>query len=266
MNIDQAFRTTLRERYLLLSPEEVRAAERGRQGRLSHGDQDCYAIVDAFRNFRCHADAFQLATEELGDFVGAGQTICVVDLGAGAGNVAAALCERWNAAGKLIYIGVEPHAMMRRLAIQFLRELEPAWLDFAMVEDCRGLSIPEADRYLVTLNYVVHQPGIVAEDLRAWAALLAGLQARGPTSLVSVTARSISPGLEKIDCTADLVREMAMAGLTFDLHSTTRRMDRRMPGEDGNGWVVQPARGDDWHNVRIERYVLSSAIQRQQDQ
>jgi hypothetical protein len=30
-------------------------------------------------------------------------------------------------------------------------------------------------------------------------------------------------------------------------------MDRRMPRED-RGWVVQPARGVDAHNVRIERY------------
>jgi len=257
VNFDQAFHATLRERYLLLTEDEVRAAERSRKGRLLRDDQDCYAIVDAYRNFRCHTDAFELAMEELGDFVREGQTVGVVDLGSGAGNVAAALCANRSAAGKVAYIGVEPHAMMRRLGIEFLRALAPAWLDFAFVEDCSGLSIPEADRYLVTLNYVVHQPGIVAEDLGAWAALLATLQSKRPTCLVSVTARSISPGLEEIDCTAALVREMTMAGLSFDLHSTTRRMDRRMPRENGDGWVVQPARGEDWHNVRIERYVLS---------
>jgi len=256
MNFDQAFHATLRERYLLLTPEEVRAAERSRHGRLLRDDQDCYAIVDAFRNCRCHIDAFQLAMEELGDFVGAGHKSCVVDLGAGAGNVAAALCENWSTAGKVTYIGVEPHAMMRRLGIEFLRALAPSWLDFAFVEDCSALSIPQADRYLVTLNYVVHQPGVVAEDLKVWAALLAKLQSRSPTCLLSVTARSISPGLEEIDRTATLVREMTLAGLSFDLHSTSRRMDRRMPREDGHGWVVQPARGEDWRNVRIERYVL----------
>lgn len=257
MKFDAAFDTTLRERYLLLSPEEVQAAERSRQGRLLRDDQDCYAIVDAYRNFRCHADAFLLALEELGDFVGPGQSCCVVDLGAGAGNVAAALCESRGNAGKVTYLGVEPHAMMRRLGIQFLRELAPAWLDFTFVESCTGLSIPEADRYLVTLNYVVHQPGVVAEDLRAWAGLLATLQSRSPTCLLSVTAKSISPGLEEIDRTAALVREMTTAGLSFDLHSRSRRMDRRMPREDGDGWVVQPARGEGWDNVRIERYLLA---------
>jgi len=257
VNFDEAFNATLRERYLLLAPEEVRAAERSRQGRLLRNDQDCYAIVDAYRNFRCHADAFQLALDELGDFVGAGQTCCVVDLGAGAGNVAAALCESRSSAAKVSYIGVEPHAMMRRLGIEFLRAFAPAWLDSSFAGSCSGLSIPEADRYLVTLNYVVHQPGVVAADLRAWATLLAKLQSGNPTCLLSVSPNSISPGLEEIDCTAALVREMTMAGLSFDLHSTSRRMDRRMPHEDGDGWVVQPARGEGWPNVRIEKYVLS---------
>jgi hypothetical protein len=259
VNFDQAFDATLRERYLLLAPEEVRAAERSRKGRLLKEDQDCYAIVDAFRNFRCHADAFDLAMEELGDFVGAGQTCCVVDLGAGAGNVAAALCERWTSAASVTYLGVEPHAMMRRLGIELLRALAPSWLEFSFVEACSRLSIPEADRYLVTLSYVVHQPGVVAEDVKAWAALLASLQSKKPTCLVSVSPRSISQELDEIDCTAALLREMTAAGLSFDVHSTTRRMDRRMPREHGSGWVVQPARGDDWHNVRIERYVLASS-------
>ena len=256
MNFDEAFDATLRERYLLLTPEEVLAAQRSRQGRLLRDDQDCYAIVDAFKNFRCHTDAFQLAMEELDDFMDA-PTICVVDLGAGAGNVAAALCERRSTAGKVTYFGVEPHAMMRRLGIEFLRALAPAWLDFAFVEACDDLSIPESDRYLVTLNYVVHQPGVVASDLKAWAALLVNLRSRSPTCLVSVTAKSISTGLHQIDRTAALVREMTAAGLSFDLHSTSRRMDRRMPREDGHGWVVQPARGEGWHNVRIDRFGLT---------
>jgi SAM-dependent methyltransferase len=261
MSYDQAFDAVLRERYDLLDREEIQAAERGRQGRLLRDDQDCYAIVDAFRNHRCHTDAFELAIQELGDFVDPGQTLCVVDLGAGAGNVAAALCETWSggAAGNMTYIGVEPHSMMRRLGIAFLRALAPAWLDYRFVESCSGLPIPNADQYVVTLNYVVHQPGVSAGDLEEWAALLASLHAMGRTCVVSVSANSISPQLEGIDCTPALLREITLAGLSFDADTTSRRMDRRMPRADGNGWVVQAARGGDWPNVRIERYRLRDA-------
>ncbi len=258
MRYDEAFDATLRERYDLLDPAEIQAAERNRQGRLLRDDQDCYAIVDAFRNHRCHTDAFELAMEELGDFLGAEQSICIVDLGAGAGNVAAAFCETWNgdAAGNVTYVGVEPHSMMRRLGIAFLGALAPSWLSFRFEEACAGFPIPQADRYLVTLNYVVHQPGIGAGDLREWAALVARLHAMGPTAVVSVSVNSISPRLEEIDCTAALLREMTSAGLIFDVRRTSRRMDRRMPRADGIGWVVQTARGEDWPNVRIERYRL----------
>lgn len=273
MNFDEAFQATLLERYLLLSPEEVRVSERQRQGRLLRDDRDCYAVVDAFRNFRCHTDAFHLAMRELDVFLGVddggtstapGLTLCVVDLGAGAGNVAAALCESRSVAGKVSYVGVEPHGMMRRLGFEFLRAFAPAWLDFTFVEACSDLSIPPADRYLVTLNYVVHQPAVTAEDLRVWAALMATLRSRSPTCLVSVGPRSISPELDQLDRTPALLREMTMAGLSFDLHSTTRRLDRRMPREGGHGWVVQAARGDDWHNVRIERYLLLEAVSRKE--
>jgi hypothetical protein len=257
-SFDEAFRATLRERYLLLAPEEIRAAERRRYGRLLRGDQDCYAVVDAYRNFRCHADAFRLAMEELGEFVDPDHSLCVVDLGAGAGNVAAALGESWSAGRKICYLGVEPHAMMRRLGIDFLRTFAPASLEFAFVERCADLSIPTADRYLVTLHYVVHQPGVGDEDLRDWAALMAQLQARGPTCLLSVAPHSTSPELEELDRTPALLREMALAALSFDRHLTSRRMDRRMPREDGRGWVVQPARGEGWDNVRIEKYVLEA--------
>lgn len=257
MPFDDAFQSTLRERYLLLTPEEIRAAERRRQGRLLPDDQENYAVVDAYRNFRCHTDAFHLAIEELDGFLDAAQALCVVDLGAGAGNVAAVLCETRDGDAKVRYIGVEPNSMMRRLGFEFLRALAPPWLSFTFVENCSGLTVPEADRYLVTLNYVAHQPGVAAEDLRDWAALMARLRSRGRTCLVSVAPRSISPELEKLDCTPALLGEMAAAGLSFERHSTTRRMDRRMPREDGKGWVVQPARGGDWHNVRIERYALS---------
>lgn len=258
MRYDEAFDAILRERHDFLDRDEIQAAERSRQGRLLRDDQDCYAIVDAFRNHRCHTDAFELAMEELGDFVNPGQSICVVDLGAGAGNVAAAFCETWNggAASNVTYIGVEPHSMMRRLGIAFLRALAPAWMDFRFVETCSGFPIPQADRYLVTLNYVVHQPGVSADDLEEWAALVARLHTMGPTCVLSVSVNSISPRLEEIDCTEALLREMATAGLRFDVQSTSRRMDRRMPRADGNGWIVQTARGGDWPNVRIQRYRL----------
>jgi hypothetical protein len=258
MRYDDAFDAVLRERFDLLLLEEVEAAERRRQGVLLPGDQDCYAVVDAFKNHRCHTDAFELAMEGLGDFVDAGQSICIVDLGAGAGNVAAAFCEKWvgDSCRTATYIGVEPHSMMRRLGIAFVRELAPAWLDFRFVETCADLPVPQADRYLVTLNYVVHQPGVSANDLKEWAALVARLHAMGPTCVVSVSVNSISPRLGEIDCTAALLREMTLAGLLLDVHSTTRRMDRRMPRTDGNGWVVQTARGEDWPNVRVESYRL----------
>jgi len=276
MRYDEAFDAILRERHDFLDPAEIEAAERSRQGRLLPGDQDCYAIVDAFRNHRCHTDAFELALKELrdflhmeelrdvlhmeepGDFVDAGRSICVIDLGAGAGNVAAAFCETWKG-GNVTYVGVEPHSMMRRLGIAFLRELAPAWLDFRFVETCSGLPIPQADRYLVTLNYVVHQPGVTSDDLEAWAALIANLHAMGPTCVVSVSVNSISPRLEEIDCTAALLREMTLAGLLFDVQRASRRMDRRMPRADRSGWVVQPARGEDWPNVRIESYRLRAS-------
>jgi hypothetical protein len=260
MRYDEAFDSILRERYDFLDHEEVQAAERSRQGRLLRDDQDCYAIVDAFKNHRCHTDAFHLAMEEVGDFVDPEQPLCVIDIGSGAGNVAAALCEKpgGSVARNVTYIGVEPHSMMRRLGIAFLRALAPAWLDFRFVERCSDLAIPQADQYLVTLNYVVHQPGVSAEDLEEWAALVAKLHAIGRTCVVSVSVNSISPRLEEIDCAAALRREMTLAGLSFDVHATSRRMDRRMPRADGNGWVVQTARGGDWPNVRVERYRVSS--------
>ena len=64
MRYDEAFDAILRERYDFLDREEIQAAERSRQGRLLRDDQDCYAIVDAFKNHRCHTDAFGLAIEE----------------------------------------------------------------------------------------------------------------------------------------------------------------------------------------------------------
>lgn len=261
MRYDEAFDAILRERYDLLSHEEIQAAERSRQGRLLQSDQECYAVVDAFKNHRCHTDAFALAMEVLGDFLDPAQSRCVVDLGAGAANVAAAFCETWpgGAAKSVTYIGVEPHSMMRRLGIAFLRELAPAWLDFRFVESCSDLPIPQADQYLVTLNYVVHQPGVRAADLEEWAVLVANLHAMAPTCVVSVSPNSISPRLEEIDCTEALLREMTLAGLSFDVHTTSRRLDRRMPRADGNGWVVQPARGEDWNNVRIASYRLHGA-------
>jgi hypothetical protein len=115
MDYDEAFNATLRERYRLLDPAEIQAAERNRKGRLLREDQDCYAVVDAFKNHRSHTDAFRLAMDEIGEFVSPGQSLCVIDLGAGAGNVAAAFCEAWNgtATAKLTYIAVEPHARNR---------------------------------------------------------------------------------------------------------------------------------------------------------
>jgi hypothetical protein len=258
MPYDEAFNATLRERYDLLDPAEVQAAERNRKGRLLREDQDCYAVVDAFKNHRCHTDAFELAMEELGDFVSPGQSLCVIDLGAGAGNVAAAFCEAWNdgPTGSLTYVGVEPHDMMRRLGIAFLRALAPAWLDFRFVESCAGLAIPQADRYLVTLNYVVQQPGVSAEDVAQWAALIAKLSAMRPTCVVSVSVNSISPQLNEIDCSPGLRTALTGADLSFDVHTTSRRLDRRMPRANQHGWIAQTARGGDWPNVRIELYRL----------
>ena len=256
MNYDEAFDATLRARHDLLSREELQAAERRRQGRLLRDDNESYAMVDAFKLHRAHTDAFKLAIEERGPFVASGQTVCVVDLGAGAGNVAAAFVEAWASGppARLTYIGVEPHSLMRRLGIEFLRALAPAWLDAAFTETAAALIIPRADHYLVTLNYVLQQPGITEQDLKDWAALLAKLHSMGPICLLGVSPNSISPAFHDLDRSEWLRREMTSAGLAFELHSTTRRMDRRMPRENGRGWIVQPARGADWHNVRIDRY------------
>ncbi|MFN2426499.1 MAG: hypothetical protein ABR587_08645 [Candidatus Binatia bacterium] len=256
MNYDEAFDATLRPRYDLLSREELQAAERRRQGQLLRDDNECYAMVDAFKLHRAHTDAFKLAIEELGPFLTSGQTLCVVDLGAGAGNVAAAFVEAWASAppARLTYLGVEPHSLMRRLGIEFLRAFAPSWLDTSYVETATGLSVRRADHYLVTLNYVLQQSGVTEPDLKAWATLLVKLHSMGPTSLLAISPNSISPALHGVDRTEELRRQMTAAGLAFEIHSTTRRMDRRMPRENGRGWVVQPARGVDWHNVRIERY------------
>ncbi len=256
MNYDEAFDATLRPRHDLLSGEEIQAAERRRHGRLLRDDPECYAMVDAFKLHRAHTDAFKLAIEGRGPFMGQGQTVCAVDLGAGAGNVAAALVEAWASEPpvRLTYIGVEPHSLMRRLGVEFLRALAPPWLDLAFAETSTGLSIPRADHYLVTLNYVLQQPGVTERDLRDWAALVATLYSMGRTCLLCISPNSISPALEELDRTEALRQEMSAAGLVFQLHSASRRMDRRMPREDSRGWIVQPARGADWHNVRIERY------------
>ena len=256
MNYDEAFNATLRPRHDLLSIEEIQAAERRRNGRLLRDDPECYAMVDAFKLHRAHTDAFKLALAERGPFLAQGQTVCVVDLGAGAGNVAAALVEAWASGPptKLTYIGVEPHSLMRRLGIEFLRAFAPPWLEVAFAETATGLSIPRADHYLVTLNYVLQQPGVTERDLRDWAALVVALHSMGRTCVLCLSPNSISPGLGELDRTEVLRREMSAAGLVFELHSTSRRMDRRMPRQDSRGWIVQPARGADWHNIRIERY------------
>ena len=256
MNYDEAFDATLRPRHDLLSREELQAAERRRQGRLLRDDNECYAMVDAFKLHRAHTDAFKLAIEERGPFLAQGQTVCVVDLGSGAGNVGAAFVEAWASRppARLTFIGVEPHSLMRRLGIEFLRTLAPPWLDAAFAETATGLTIPRADHYLVTLNYVLHQPGVTEQDLKDWAGLLVRLHSMGRTCLLAVSPNSISPALQGLDRTEGLCREMVAAGLGFEVHSTTRRMDRRMPRENGRGWIVQPARGADWHNVRIDRY------------
>jgi hypothetical protein len=256
MNYDEAFDTTLRARHALLSREELQAAERRRQGRLHREDNECYAMVDAFKLHRAHTDAFQLAIEERGPFLAHGQTVCVVDLGSGAGNVGAAFVEAWAFAppARLTYFGVEPHSLMRRLGIEFLRALAPPWMDTAFVESAAGLTIPRADHYLVTLNYVLQQPGVTEPDLKDWAALLGKLQPMGRTCLLAVSPHSISPEFRELDRTEGLRREMTGAGLAFEAHSTTHRMDRRMPRENGRGWIVQPARGAGWPNVRIDRY------------
>lgn len=256
MNYDEAFDATLRQRHGVLTREELQAAERRRQGRLLRDDNECYAMVDAFKLHRAHTDAFKLAIEERGSFLARGQTVCVVDLGAGAANVAAAFVEAWGCAppARLTYVGVEPHSLMRRLGIEFLRAFAPSWIEAVYTETVEGLSIPRADHYLVTLNYVLQQPGISEQDLKDWAALLVKLLSLGPTCLLAISPNSISPALQEFDRTEELRREMIAAGLIFELHSTTRRMDRRMPREDGRGWVVQPARGSAWHNVRIERF------------
>lgn len=256
MNYDEAFDATLRPRHDLLSREELEAAERRRQGRLLRDDSECYAMVDAFKLHRAHTDAFKLAIEERGPFLAEGQTVCVVDLGAGAGNVGAAFVEAWASRPpeRLTFLGVEPHSLMRRLGIEFLRALAPPWLDASFAETSTGLTIPRADHYLVTLNYVLQQPGVTEQDLKDWAALLARLHSMGPTCLLAVSPNSISPAFQALDRTEGLRREMVAAGLEFEVHSTTRRMDRRMPREHGRGWVVQPARGTDWPNVHIDRY------------
>jgi hypothetical protein len=259
MNYDEAFDSTLRARHGLLSREELEAAERRRQGRLLRGDSECYAMVDAFKLHRTHTDAFKLAIEERGAFLSTGETACVVDLGSGAGNVAAAFVEAWACAPptRLTFLGVEPHSLMRRLGIEFLRALAPPWLDASFAESAAGLAIPRADHYLVTLNYVLQQPGVTDDDLKDWAGLLATLHSMGRTCLVAVSPNSISPALQELDRSEGLRREMTAAGLAFELHATTRRMDRWMPREDGPGWILQPARGADWHNVRIERYEIA---------
>ncbi|HXC51521.1 MAG TPA: hypothetical protein VN634_11590 [Candidatus Limnocylindrales bacterium] len=256
MNYDDAFDATLRARHGLLSLEEIRAAERRRQGRLLRDDPECYAMVDAFKLHRAHTDAFRLAIDDCAPFMSPGQTVCAVDLGAGAGNVAAALVEAWTPEPpvRLTYIGVEPHSLMRRLGIEFVRTLAPPWLDFAFAETSAELSIPRADHYLVSFNYVLHQPGITERDLKDWAALVATVNSMGRTCLLCVSPCSISPALSELDRREALRREMTASGLVFELHSTSRRMDRRMPRDGGRGWVVQPARGAEWHNVQIERY------------
>jgi len=267
MNYDEAFDATLRARHELLSLEELQAADRRRQGRLLREDSECYAMADAFKLHRAHTDAFHLAIEERGPFLAEAQTVCVVDLGSGAGNVGAAFVEAWTSAppARLTYIGVEPHSLMRRLGIEFLRALAPPWLHAAFVETVTDLKIPRADHYLVTLNYVLHQPGITDQDLKDWAELLGKLCSMGPTCLLGVSPNSISPALHELDRTEGLRRELTAAGLVFELHSTTRRMDRRMPREHARGWIVQPARGADWHNVRIERYEFTLAADASDD-
>ncbi len=256
MNYDEAFDATLRARHGLLSLEEIRAAERRRQGRLLRDDPECYAMVDAFKLHRAHTDAFRLAIDDCAPFIMQGQTVCAVDLGAGAGNVAAALVEAWapEPPARLTYLGVEPHSLMRRLGIEFVRTLAPSWLDFAFTETSAELRVPRADHYLVSFNYVLHQPGVTEQDVKDWAALIATLQSMGSTCVLCVSPESISPAFHELDRTDALRREMTAAGLVFQLHSTSHRMDRRMPRLDERGWVVQPARGVDWHNVRIERY------------
>lgn len=256
MNYDEAFDATLRARHRLLTREEIEAAGRRRQGRLLRDDNECYAMVDAFKLHRAHTDAFRLAIEERGPFVEQEQTVCVVDLGAGAGNVGAAFVEAWASAppARLAYLGVEPHSLMRRLGIEFLRSFAPPWLDASFAESVADLGIPHADHYLVTLNYVMQQPGVTERDLHDWAGLLVELHARGPTCLLEVSPNSVSPALQELDRAGTFQRELAAAGLAFELHSSTRRMDRRMPREYAPGWAVQPARGVDWPNVRLQRY------------
>lgn len=262
MTYDDAFDATLRARHALLSREELEAAARRRQGRLLREDNECYAMVDAFKLHRAHTDAFRLAIDERGDFAVQGKRVCVVDLGSGAGNVAAALVEAWSGEppARLAYFGVEPHSLMRRLGIEFLRAFAPPWMAATFVERAAGLVLPDSDFYLVALNYVLQQPGVTEQDLAEWAALVGGLPAAAPTCLLAVSPNSVSPALGSLDRTEALRAHLREAGLAFEAHSTTRRMDRRMPREGDRGWVLQPARGADWPNVRIDRYEFQGRV------
>lgn len=259
---DCAFEVVVRRPWLAvpeaLQNEANQRSLHGQQGQLSWEAPNEWALHDAFKYQRGHADVFREAYRKSRHHPPKkGERLRVVDIGAGAATVAVALSEALGRSKRkrVDYLAFDLNPGMRNLGEQILGHLGADFRSAKYVESLDTIEFASRDRVLFTFSYVSHQEAVSADHVNQWASLIKRAVARSDRAveLIYTTAANIYSIESRVPVLGQRLEE---AGIKPKTKNINVKVPRRFPEPDSRDGRVQWRPSSQQWKVQAERWVL----------
>lgn len=174
VDYDDVHATVIRPRWHAVSNEDQQAARSPRRrGQLTPDASESYALYDTFTYQPGHVDVFrEVYKASPHSPPSKGERLLIVDIGAGAATVAAAVGEALGSSkrARVDYRAFEPNRAMRRLGKRVLRHLDAGFNSAKYAKSLEDVVYDDAQRLLFAFSYVSHQKAVDSAHVGQWAA------------------------------------------------------------------------------------------------
>lgn len=172
VDYDEVHRTVIRPRWHAVPDQDKHGARfPNRRGQLQPDAPEAHALYDTFTYQPGHVDVFRGAYEASPHSPPTrGDRLMIVDVGAGAGTVAAAVGEALGRSkrSRIGYRAVEPNRTMRKLGTRVLRHLDAGFNSAKYARSLDNIDFEDEQRLLFTFSYVSHQHAVDSADVDQW--------------------------------------------------------------------------------------------------
>lgn len=174
VDYDGVHATVIRPRWHAVPDEDQHAARfPRRRGQLRPDAPETHALYDTFTYQPGHVDVFREVYEASPHSPPRkGERLLIVDIGAGAATVAAAVAEALGSSkrARINYRAFEPSRAMRRLGKRVLRHLDAGFNSAKYAKSLEDIAYDDAQRLLFAFSYVSHQDAVNSTHVGQWAA------------------------------------------------------------------------------------------------